>query len=122
MAKTAQLTGHTAFAALFPRFFPVIKAFHQTVFRQIVRPDRKAVFSLRANRPLAKSRTFNQDSARRAETCRDFNQGRLSAGQKADASLRTKPARTAETHIALITAKTQHFSYGKVEFFTAAQT
>ena len=58
MAKTTRLTGHAAFASPFSPAFPV----HPSVFRQIVRPDKKAVFSLRANRPLAKSRTFNQDS------------------------------------------------------------
>ena len=93
MAKTARLTGLPPLPLFsFPGFLTVIEAFHQTVFRQIVRPV-KTIFSLKTNRPPAENGSFNQE-----------------------------PARTAETHIASITAKRQHFSYGKVEFFTAAQT
>lgn len=105
MAKTAQLIGHAAFAALFSPVFPVIKAFHQTVFRQIIRRaksrcftqdksparQKRAATSVRADFPPGKNESFTQNKSparqkaglliriapTQAETCRVFTKTKM---------------------------------------------
>ena len=134
MAKTTQLTGHAAFAALFPRFSRSSRHFIRPFLGRLSAQTEKRFFHSEqiAHSPKAELsiRIVSAWQKRAATSIRAdftpskndfFTQNKSPPWQKTALLIKSPHAR--QKHILLQSLqKRQHFSYGKVEFFTAVQT